>query len=109
MSKIRSLNSNIKNIINEITQINNHTYVLVTIDPTLIVNSRIKLPYPPVGDVIHDMSLIYNAPTGSRIMYEVTCIAEDDYVIYDPDDNVEGKYGVVSYLAIVKATDDTVE
>lgn len=78
-----------------------NTRMLYTTERILIVDNKIKLPYKPIGTVVHDMAMLYlnDDITDNMVMMEVTCRVEGNYVIFDVEDNVNEHYAVVSYLA----------
>lgn len=81
------------------------TYVdnveLVTTERLLISNNAISLPFKADGDIVNDYALIFNDLTGMDVS-EFTCHISDDgwSVQFDPSDNLNGKYAVVSYTMI---------
>lgn len=80
-----------------------NTRKLYTIERTLIENNMIKLPYNAIGTIVHDSALIYlNNDINDRIiMLEVTCTVNNNNnnVIFDIEDDLNGYYAVVTYLA----------
>lgn len=74
---------------------------LYTTTKILIEDNEIKLPYMNIGGVVHDMALIYlTEDVEDRIIeLEVTCTAIDGVVKFDEEDELNGKYAKVTYLA----------
>lgn len=70
-----------------------------TTEKTLIQNNEITLPYQALGDLIFNYAIVY-PDLSSPSFDEVTCVVQDDgfTVSFNPVDNVNGKYAVVSYL-----------
>ena len=82
------------------------TYVdnveLVTTERLQIFNNQILLPFKVHGDIVNDYALIFDDRT-TIVVREFTCkISADGFSVeFDPNDNVNGKYAVVSYMTII--------
>lgn len=82
------------------------TYVdnveLVTTERLLISNNSISLPFKADGDIVNGYALIFDNLTAMEVC-EFTCANSADglSVKFDPNDNLNGKYAVVSYMAII--------
>lgn len=74
---------------------------LYTTTKILIENNSIKLPYKPIGSIVHDMALLYftNDVNDNDIIMEVTCNVVGNNVMFDESDELNGHYAVVTYLA----------
>jgi hypothetical protein len=72
---------------------------LYTTNKLLIKNNSIKLPYKPIGSVVHDIALIYFSNDSNDIIMEVTCSVVGNYLIFDELDGLNDHYAVVTYLA----------
>jgi len=72
---------------------------LTTIPKTLISNNEIVLPKPALGDIVHNFAMIYDSENAPYFI-EVTCDLSEDKtkVLFDPLDNLNDKYAVVTYL-----------
>lgn len=74
---------------------------LVTTERLLISNDAISLVFKTAGDIVNNHALIFNDLTGMDVS-EFTChISTDGWSVqFDPSDNLNGKYAVVSYITI---------
>lgn len=76
-------------------------YRLTTTGKTPIVGNRMLLPSVPIGDVLFDMALVYDAD-GAVAEYDGVTVAVDPngtaYAVLNEPDEIVG-FGVVSYLA----------
>ena len=74
---------------------------LYVTDRILIANNKIRLPYKPIGSIVHNMANIYmtNNNDDKTIVFEVTCIVIDNDVTFDELDEINGYYAEVTYLA----------
>lgn len=74
---------------------------LYVTDRILIIDNKIKLPYKPIGTIVHNMANIYmtNNNDDKTIVFEVTCIVIDNDVTFDELDEINGYYAEVTYLA----------
>lgn len=70
-----------------------------TTEKTLIQDNKITLPHQALGDLIFNYAMIYQDLTSPPFI-EATCVVQDDgfTVSFNPADNVNGWYAVVSYL-----------
>lgn len=75
---------------------------LITTGKT-INNNIIELNETAIGDALFNSARIFEDEQ-SNIFFEVTCLISSDgsKVIFDPADNLNGLYGVVSYLSYAK-------
>lgn len=80
------------------------TMVVVTTEKTLIQNNTISLDTIPLGDLIWNKAIIYDDVDSNLIVSEVTCSTEGNNVLFDSNDNVNGKYCVVSYFSMIQKT-----
>lgn len=89
----------IKELDNAVELIN--TRKLYTTSRILIENNKFKLPYKAIGSVIYDMALLYltNEIEDKNIIMEVTCSVNNNEIIFDELDELNGYYGTVTYLA----------
>jgi hypothetical protein len=73
-----------------------------TIDRIPIWNNEITLPTPAIGDIIFGLAMIYDHAE-SYVFFEATCSLSEDKskVLFDPADNLNYKYAVVSYLTLL--------
>lgn len=74
---------------------------LYVTDRILIANNKIRLPYKPIGSIVHNMANVYmtNNNEDKTIVFEVTCIVIDNDVTFDELDEINGYYAEVTYLA----------
>lgn len=74
---------------------------LVTTERLLISNGAISLPFKAAGDIVNNYALIFDDLT-TTVVSEFTChISADSWSVqFDPGDDLNGKYAVVSYITI---------
>lgn len=72
---------------------------VTTIERTQILNNEITLPKMALGDIVFNYAIIYEDLT-SNIIFEATCTLSEDKmkVLFDPNDELNEKYCVLSYL-----------
>jgi hypothetical protein len=72
---------------------------IITTDRTLIQNDSITLNPPAIGDVVHNLAMIFD-DSSTNIFSEVTASVSVDgsTVQFDSTDNLNGKYALVSYF-----------
>lgn len=96
--------TNLETTVNdEITEINNaiNSLRFTTTDKILIANKRIDLPSKSHGDVVFNMAQVYNFDeTNVYVEYRCSVSADGLSVIFNTDDNLDGKYAIVSYFTI---------
>lgn len=63
-----------------------------------ITNNQVALPTTALGDIIHNMGIIFNDTTSNVIINEVFVTTDGTNVYFDPNDNLNNKYCIVSYL-----------
>jgi hypothetical protein len=75
---------------------------LITIPKTLISNNEIILPKPALSGIVYNYAMIYNE-IDAPYFIEVTCELSPDNqrVLFDPLDSLNGKYAVVTYLTFI--------
>ena len=85
----------INNVINDQSNLN-----ILTTEKILISNNKISLNYKCKGDVIHNKALIYEN-LDSVYFTEYSCNSSQDGISieFNADDELNGKYAVISYLA----------
>jgi len=73
---------------------------IVTTERILIQNDQIALPMVILGDIIHNKALIFDGVQEDLyyIYDEATCTTNNNIVYFDPSDNLNGRYAIVSYL-----------
>lgn len=73
---------------------------LVTTDRLLIFEDKITLPRKSFGAIIWNMAIIFDDFSSNVIAAEATCSLDPDQITvnFDPADNLNMKYAVVSYL-----------
>lgn len=89
----------VADLINNVMNNQNNLNILTT-DKLLIQNDIINLNYECKGDVIHNKALIYDT-LNSEYFTEYSCLSSSDgrNIVFNTDDNLNGKYAVISYLA----------
>ena len=73
---------------------------LVTSAKTLVVNNTAEMTSRIFGDVVWNIAKVFDTEE-TNVYTEVTCTADGLSVILEQDDNVNGKYIVVSYLSVI--------
>lgn len=99
MSIIRNLiDENHKQMEYGVNSVENST--LITTEKTEIISNRIALPSRSVGDIVWNMSVIFQSQESNVIIAEATCKISSDgmYAEFDSADNLGGNYGIVTYL-----------
>lgn len=73
---------------------------LITTKRLLIIDNQAVLPYEVIGDIVHNMALVYDSEDlNDRVITEYTCSVDKHFLKFDEEDELDGKYCVVSYLA----------
>lgn len=74
---------------------------LKTIERTAILNNEITLPSAALGDIVFNTAIIFE-DIDSNVFYDATCTLSEDKtkVLFDPNDNLDYRYCVVSYLTL---------
>lgn len=88
----------VKDIIDNINKQNNSTEI-VTTERIYIIDNKITLPFEAKGDIIQNSAFIFDG-FYSEYFTEYSCTASSDglSVLFDPLDNLNGKFATVSYL-----------
>ena len=72
--------------------------ILKTVRLFINDNSKAVLPTIAIGDIVWNMALIMDTVDSTVIESEVTVRTDGWNVIFDPLDEVKGKYCIISYL-----------
>ena len=74
---------------------------LRTIERTAISNARIKLPSIALGDIVHNIALIFD-DINTNVFLEATCTLSEDKteVLFNNMDNLDYKYCTLTYLSL---------
>ena len=67
----------------------------------LIEDNIVVLPSPSIGDIVWNMAAIFETAESTTIISEVTVTTNGLQVYFEPDDNVNGNYCVLSYYTTI--------
>ncbi len=95
-----------RKILNKVKELEAHIRILedriiLTTDKIEIIDNFIDLPFPIIGEPVHNMAYIYDSADidDNVIRVEVTCLNNEGRIMFDENDGVDGKFAIVSYLA----------
>lgn len=74
--------------------------ILITTNRIEIINNEILLPKKGYGNIVWNMAMIFDNEVDNIIVAEATCSMgiEGITAVFDSNDNLNGKYAVISYL-----------
>lgn len=76
---------------------------MVTTEPMAIIGNRCILPSTPVGDIVHNLAIVYTAPNVIEEHGNISIVVDGSitYLVFNDSVFSGGETAVVSYAAII--------
>lgn len=88
----------VADLINNVVNNQNNTEIITT-EKILISNNEINLQKTALGDIVHNMALVFdNLNSIYYTEYSCTINPTGNKVLFEQSDNLNGKYAIISYL-----------